>query len=292
MPHSSTHTGQFPIGFRRGGSPWQRDLASLIAWAVEHRFAAIDLGADAPAAAPSVLAAGLKVGSADLLRHRDLLSPDKARRDDALAANADHIAVCAALDIRHFFSLLLPEKPDAPRIDNFRLAVAAMGELAGILESHSAHAVIEGWPDRGALGCNPETCRALFKEVPSTAMALNYDPSHLIRMGIDPIRFLDEFADRVRHVHGKDCAILPDARYDIGHEQPGVFTPAHAYGGWSWRYTLPGAGEMRWTEALTILRDRHYTGLICIELEDENFNGATTTEQAGLLRAAGFLAEQ
>ena len=41
-------------------------------------------------------------------------------------------------------------------------------------------------------------------------MSANFDPSHLIRMGIDPLRFLEEFIDSVYHVHGKDTEILAE----------------------------------------------------------------------------------
>ena len=32
------------------------------------------------------------------------------------------------------------------------------------------------------------------------AFGFNFDPSHLQWQGIDPVRFLDEFADRIYHV--------------------------------------------------------------------------------------------
>jgi sugar phosphate isomerase/epimerase len=43
----------------------------------------------------------------------------------------------------------------------------------------------------------PETYRATVRECASPLHSINYDPSHLLRMGIDPIRFLKEFAPRV-----------------------------------------------------------------------------------------------
>ncbi len=33
-----TRTGNYPIGFRRGGTEWQRDIDSLIAWTKKGRF--------------------------------------------------------------------------------------------------------------------------------------------------------------------------------------------------------------------------------------------------------------
>ncbi len=57
------------------------------------------------------------------------------------------------------------------------------------------------------------------------ASAVNFDPSHLIRMGIDPVRFVEEFAPRIAHVHGKYTEILTDRLYDLGTEQQPTFAP-------------------------------------------------------------------
>ena len=41
-----TRTGNFPIGFRRGGGDWQKDLDQLIQWAQNNELEAIDLLVD------------------------------------------------------------------------------------------------------------------------------------------------------------------------------------------------------------------------------------------------------
>ena len=41
---------------------------------------------------------------------------------------------------------------------------------------------------------------------------LNFDPSHLIWQGIAPHIFLQDFADKVYHVHMKDAAVTLDGR--------------------------------------------------------------------------------
>ncbi|HEX8234776.1 MAG TPA: hypothetical protein VF600_02380 [Abditibacteriaceae bacterium] len=61
-------------------------------------------------------------------------------------------------------------------------------------------------------------------------------------MGIDPIRFLKEFASRVGHVHGKDTEIINDDLYEYGWEQPATFKENPAFGTTAWRYTIPGQG--------------------------------------------------
>ena len=82
---SHTRTGGFGIGFRRGWSDWQKNLPSAAAWAKANDFACLDVGG--VEAVRQVVAAGLAVGSADLPDGRGMISPDAARRQQALTAN-------------------------------------------------------------------------------------------------------------------------------------------------------------------------------------------------------------
>jgi sugar phosphate isomerase/epimerase len=286
-----TRTGGFPIGFRRGGSEWQRDLGALIAWAQEHDLVVIDLGRDADQSAPAVASAGLRIGSVDLANTKEMISPDRGKRREASAQNADFVRACRAAykGPLNFFLVMLPEDPQLPRAENFGYMVESFGELAPVLEENNARLAIEGWPGPGALCCTPEAYRAFFQELPSSAMGINYDPSHLVRQGIDPLRFLREFIDRVGHIHGKDTELLAENLYEFGNEQPPTFAQRIRYGSLHWRYTIPGHGCVRWTETFRILQAHQYAGCVSIELEDANFNGTTDGEQFGILQGARFL---
>lgn len=282
-----TRTGSFPIGFRRGRSEWQSDPAALIAWAKENDLSVIDLGSDAPDSLRTFVDAGMRIGSIDLSAVKPMISPDKGKRTEAIAENADYVAACGAAN---YFLVMLPEKPELSRTENFGYMVESFGELLPVLEANDAQLVIEGWPGPGALCCTPETLRALFQELPSPAVGINYDPSHLIRQGIDPLRFLDEFGKRVYHIHGKDTELLSENLYVFGNEQPPTFAQRIRFGSLHWRYTIPGQGCMRWGQAFSQLDALGYKGCVSIELEDANFNGATDGEKFGILQGARFLA--
>lgn len=286
---SNTRTGNFTIGFRRGGTDWQKDINSLIEWAKANEFGAIDIGRDAATVGKTIQDAGLKIGSVDLADWQGMISPDAGKRKDSVAKNAAYVKECAALGAVNHFLVMLPEKPELKRSENFKYMVESFNELAPALEASNAHTVIEGWPGAGALCCTPEGYRAFFKECPSPSMGINFDPSHLIRMGIDPLRYLNEFASRVHHVHGKDTELLSEGLYEYGHEQPATFGKAVGFGAMDWRYTIPGHGIMRWNEAFRILNEAGYKGCVCIELEDANFNGPAETEKAGLIHGCRYL---
>jgi sugar phosphate isomerase/epimerase len=284
-----TRTGNFPIGFRRSRAEWQKDLPNLIGWAQANGLEAIDIGSDGPQTAGPVIAAGLRLGSVDLLDGKGMISANKDRRAEILARNADYIRACAAHGPLNYFLVMLPEDPGLPRAENFGYMVESFSQLAPILEENQARIVIEGWPGPGALCCTPEGYRAFFKACPSPAMGINYDPSHLIRMNIDPLRFLREFVDRVYHMHGKDTELLTENLYEYGSEQPPTFAKTIPYGSLHWRYTIPGHGVMRWTEAFRILQAHGYGGCVSIELEDANFYRETEAEKLGILQGARFL---
>ena len=283
-----TRRGGFPIGFRRPFS-WVSDLPGVLAWAKQEDFGFIDVGRDGPEAGPQVLAAGLRLGSVDLVEWEGLLSPDAGRQAAAVERCGAYVEACGKLGPLNHFAVMLPEDPGLPRRENFGHMVAGLSALVPALERNHATLVIEGWPGPGALCCTPEGFRALFERVDSPSLAINYDPSHLVRMGIDPLRFLAEFADRVRHVHAKDTELFADRLYDFGHEQPPTLVDEMAFGGGSWRYTIPGHGVVSWTEVFRLLEEAGYTGCVSIELEDRDFNGSRETEELGLTLSRDFL---
>jgi len=284
-----TRTGGYPIGFRRGGGEWQADLGELVKWAAANDLEVLDLRKDAPDVGQIAIDAGLRIGSVDLLDNKGMISADKGKRAEAVAANAEYVKQCAKFGAVNHFLVMLPDDPALPRAENFGYMVESFGELAPVLEQHNARLAIEGWPGPGALCCTPEGYRALFREVPSPAMGINYDPSHLIRMDIDYLHFLEEFVDRVYHVHGKDTQHLAEAYYEFGREQPPTFAKPEPYSGMTWRYTIPGHGVARWVEIFRMLEANNYGGCVSIELEDRNFHRDPNAEREGILQGARFL---
>lgn len=285
-----TATGHFPLGWRRRNFAWEQDLDGMIAWAQENDLEVIDLGPDSDVTAKPVIEAGLRVGTADLRVWGEMMSPDAGKRREAVAQNADYIQTCAAAGVSVFFICMIPEDPSRERAENFGHMVESYGELRAVFEDNDAYLVIEGWPGPGSLVCTPETYRAFIKQIGSANMGVNYDPSHLLRMGIDPIRFLKEFVGHVFHVHGKDCMIIDENLYQYGNLQPATFAPSYKYGGMNWRYTIPGHGLSDWKIILSILRDHGYGGCVSIELEDHYYDDTEYDQKQGVLQGVKFLA--
>jgi sugar phosphate isomerase/epimerase len=286
----TSRTGGFAIGFRRGWSDWQKDLGGVISFAKQNELGVIDVGGDADLIGAEIGSAGLRIGSADLRHSTAIISSDPAKRKEALEVNEDYIAKAVAAGATNFFTVLIPQDPSRPRSETFGHMIEGLNLLGPILEKNGAKLVIEGWPGPGALACTPEGYRATLEQTNSKSIGINYDPSHLIRMGIDPIRFLSEFGERVYHVHGKDTELFPEAVYEFGTEQPPTLAKSHGFGSVTWRYTIPGFGVTPWLRVFEILKAKGYQGAVSIELEDENFNGSEEGEKQGILSGAKFLA--
>ncbi len=290
---AQTRTGSFPLAFRRGWTDWQKDLGNVIQFAKDNQFEGIDVGALDTRELKQVIDSGLKLGTVDAKSWPALTSSDAGKRKAAVQENAEYMKAVAALGCRNFFIVFVPEKHDAPRSENFRNLVDGLNQLSSLLKGSDARLSIEGWPGAGpyhsSLACTPADYRALLKEVNSPIMGINFDPSHLIRMGCDPVRFLAEFAGKVVHVHAKDTEILDDDLYEHGNLQPATFGKPHGYGGYHWRYTLPGHGQARWTKIFQQLKDAHFNGLVSVELEDEHFTGTESGEKRGFTASRDFL---
>ena len=293
MNPARTATGGFPIGFRQAGGEWQRDPATLVRWAAGERFACVDFDKQRAVAGLAALrAAGLMIGSVDLFGRADydaVIAPDSPARRQAIEAVVVSVEELAAAGATLFFAVTLPADPGRGRRANFDALVESFMALVPVLGRTDTHVALEGWPGPGAVCCTPETFRAFFAAVGSDRFGINYDPSHLVRMGIDPLRFLREFAGRVYHVHGKDAIVSQEDLYEYGHELPPTFKQPPRWSGGTWRYTVPGRGRTSWPDVFRTLRDAGYAGKVTVELEDADFHGTSADEQRGLVVSRDFL---
>jgi sugar phosphate isomerase/epimerase len=96
------------------------------------------------------------------------------------------------------------------------------------------------------------------------SFGLNWDPSHMLWQGIDPVAFLSDFADRIYHV---DCK---DTRMRMGDGRNGILSSHLAWGHprRGWDFVSAGRGDVPWGDAFRTLTAIGYDGPISIEWED------------------------
>ena len=75
--------------------------------------------------------------------------------------------------------------------------------------------VMEGGTRMGTRGTS-RTSPELWEWMFSLGLYLNYDPSHLLWMGIDPVEAAKPYVDRIPHAQAKDIELDPAARNHFG----------------------------------------------------------------------------
>jgi len=139
-------------------------------------------------------------------------------------------------------------------------------------------------PHPGFLVYNPETALRL-REAAVPEIGVNFDPSHFVWQGIDPLLAIRELgnAGAIFHVHAKDVYVDPHNR-----ARNGVLDTKHysRFGerSWSFRSVGYGQGEKFWRDFVSALRMVGYDGVLSIEHED----GMASVEE-GLSKAVEVL---
>jgi sugar phosphate isomerase/epimerase len=160
----------------------------------------------------------------------------------------------------------------------FRPLVDRAGELGVriIIEN----CVMEGWhPDGypGNLAYSPELWEWMF----GLGLYLNYDPSHLVWMGIDPVEALRPYVDRIPHAQAKDIQVDPAARNRYGWPGRAVTRDDPWDVGW-WRYRVPGLGQVDWVRVVDALYEGGFDGVLSVEHEDPVWGGTEEKVEIGL----------
>ena len=113
----------------------------------------------------------------------------------------------------------------------------------------------------------------------------NFDPSHFAYQGVDYVKFIRKFADRIFHVHMKDVWFghgTGEAGVFGGHTD---FCDPRRY----WDFRSIGHGDVKFDEIIVALNDIKYKGPLSVEWEDgrmDRVHGAT--ESCQLVKSFDF----
>lgn len=122
--------------------------------------------------------------------------------------------------------------------------------------------------------------RALKAVKQHPAFGFNYDPSHLAYQGVDYVKFIRDFPDRIYHAHMKD------AWWGHGDGTVGVFgghtefADPRRY----WDFRSLGHGDVVFEDIIVALNDVGYAGPLSVEWEDSRMD-----REHGATEAAAFV---
>lgn len=215
--------------------------------------------------------AGVEISA--LAYYPNPLDGDTERRDAAIRHLRKVIVASARLGVNRVTTFIGrdQQKTVEENLDEVRTVWPPIVKLA---EEHNVQLAIENcpmlfdrdqWPGGQNLMTTPGIWQRVFDILPSKNLGINYDPSHFVWQGIDYLKPLYAFKDRIYHVHFKDIKLFPDKLREVG---------VMAYPLEYMTPKLPGLGDVDWGRFVSALTDIGYEGPACIEVEDRAFEGS------------------
>ena len=173
--------------------------------------------------------------------------------------------------------------------DNWPRFLEVWTPLIRFAEDHNVKIGIENcpmaftqdeWPGGKNLAHTPAIWRRMFADIRSDHFGLNYDPSHMIWQHMDYLKPMQEFTDKLFHVHAKDVRLDQSRLDDVGI----MATPLEFH-----VPKLPGLGDIDWGQFFSVLTDVGYDGPVCIEVEDRAYEDSLESRKASLVQSGRYL---
>ena len=147
--------------------------------------------------------------------------------------------------------------------EGFKLLSQRWGEILDTFASQGVKFAHEVHPQEQAY--NIETAEQALKAINyRKEFGFNFDPSHLIWQGIDPVIFIKRFGDRIYHMHAKDAELVKENLPISGHIPTGPWRRP----GRGFRFRVVGWGDVPWKRVITALLEVGYNYVMSYEHED------------------------
>lgn len=214
--------------------------------------------------------------------HVNLLNPNLDKRKQANENIRYLIEAASSLNILNIITLagqpgdylerypfFLPVEPDKEKVEAaWKDFENIMGGVVDFATDHSVKVCIE--PHVPQLAYNVSTTEYMFKVIPSRNLGLNYDPSNIIQLFIDPVIIIKKMGDRIYHTHAKDVEFFWKKIPELG--VLGFGEETH------WRFRIPGYGVINWCKFVDALKSVGYNYVLSVENLDKTISfeeGAT-----------------
>ena len=197
-------------------------------------------------------------------------------KDTARAAQKFGVGVVNGFTGSSIWHLLYSFPPVSPEMiaDGFKLLAERFNPILDVFAECGVKFALEVHPTEiafdiyttemaiEALGGRPE-------------FGFNFDPSHLLWQGIDPVEFIRAFGDRIYHCHMKDCIVTLDGRSGILSSHLNFGDPRR---GWDFRSL--GRGGVNFEEIIRALNQAGYQGPLSVEWEDSGMDREQGAKEA------------
>jgi sugar phosphate isomerase/epimerase len=188
----------------------------------------------------------------------------EAMKDSARAAKKLGVSVVNGFTGSSIWHLLYSYPPISPEMieDGFKLLAERFNPILDVFGECGVKFALEVHPTEIAFDLYTAQ-RALEALNYREEFGFNFDPSHLLWQGVDPVEFIRTFPDRIYHVHMKDAIVTLNGRSGILSSHLNFGDPRR---GWDFRSL--GRGGVNFEEIIRALNVAKYTGPLSVEWED------------------------
>jgi len=198
------------------------------------------------------------------------LDPNESKREKYINHIKKLITAAKTLNVNRI-STFIGKNQFLSDEENFELFKKYWPDIIDFAEQNKVYVGIENcpmyftkdeWPGGQNLASSPHNWKKMFQIIPSKYFGLSYDPSHLYFQRMDYIKPLNEFKERIFHIHFKDIKLLDDKLNEYG-----IFTEPLNY----MKPKIPGEGGIDWSLFVKELFKTGYHLCGCIEIEDKDY---------------------
>ncbi len=218
------------------------------------------------------------------------LDPDIEKSDFYFEHIKKVIKACSKLGVG-VMNTFIGRDPHKNIEDNLKLFKDRWPAVIKVAEEYNIKIGIENcpmlftndeWPGGKNLATTPAVWDRMFEIIPSPALGLNYDPSHLVWQMMDPVQPIYDYKHKLHHIHLKDAKVYKDKLNRVGI----MATPLEYHSP-----KLPGLGDVNWGAFFSALTTVRYTGPVCIEVEDKAYEGSIENIHSAILTARNYLGQ-
>jgi len=189
-------------------------------------------------------------------------------KDCARAAKNMGIGVVNGFTGSSIWHMIYSFPPVSPEMidDGFKKLAELWGPILDVFKECGVKFALEVHPTEIAFDIVTAR-RALDALDNRPEFGFNFDPSHLLWQGMDPARFIQEFPDRIYHVHMKDAIVTLDGK-------SGILASHLNFGdaGRGWDFRSLGRGGVNFEEIVRELNRIGYQGPLSVEWEDSGMD--------------------
>lgn len=203
----------------------------------------------------------------------NVLDKNEEKSERAIEHIKNLIKASSKLNI-NMVSTFIGRRTDKSVEENLPLVEKVWTPILELAEKENVRIAIENcpmifskdeWPGGQNIFTTPSNWDKVFNLLKSDKLGINFDPSHFIWQGLDYVKAVYDYKDKIFHVHFKDIKLYPEKLKRVG---------VMAYPLEYMSPKIPPYGDVNWAEFVCALTNIGFDGAAVIEIEDKAFEGS------------------